>query len=146
MDDQRDYAEEEAVRRDVEREGLEELAAERAESGMDFVTFAKDSRRWWVLRGPAGAVSMTAIELGDAARVITPDGVAADGAKLLAECFTVHTPGAEECPALPSGCTGDGEALRGHREVFLSWIAAGHDDAVIRAALEDLYRREVQPS
>lgn len=31
MDDQRDYAEEAAVRRDLEREGEEELAAERAE-------------------------------------------------------------------------------------------------------------------
>ena len=31
MDDQRDYAEEAAVRRDIEREGEQELAAERAE-------------------------------------------------------------------------------------------------------------------
>lgn len=111
---------------------------------MDFVAFTKAPRRWWVLRGDKGAVSFTAIELPDTVH-IRGDGVAADGTKLLAECFTAHSHGLAdmECPALPGGCTGEGEALLGAREVFLAWVAAGHDDAVIRAALEDLYRREV---
>jgi hypothetical protein len=111
---------------------------------MDFSTFEPedDGRRWWVLRGETGAVSLTAIPL--------PAGIAfgssvrdADGVALMADCFTAHLPGDQECPALPGGCDHQGAAISGARETLQAWAAGGHDDAIIRAALEAVYEREV---
>ncbi|MDG4784383.1 hypothetical protein O7626_41090 [Micromonospora sp. WMMD1102] len=114
----------------------------------EFSTLDQDGKRWWVLRGPSGAISLTA--------AVVPAGTKLprlstammvrdrDGSALFPDCFTAHRPGDDrECPALPGGCDADGDAISGAAKVLESWAATGNDDDVIRDALVDVYRREL---
>jgi hypothetical protein len=112
---------------------------------MDFFTSFEpedDGRRWWVLRGERTAVSLTAIPVPDGLALTTAI-LDRDGGLLMPDCFTVHQPGDKQCPALPSGCDHEGDAISGARETLRAWAAAGHDDAIIRAALKAVHEHEV---
>lgn len=108
----------------------------------EFVTDASVGRRWWILRGPEGAVSLTALPLWD--MPVQSSFVDEHGVRFMPDCFTVHRPGTEDpdCPALTQGCDARGGALSGAHGVLRAWIEAGHDDTVIRPHLESLYTRE----
>lgn len=116
-------------------------------TAIEILKFDQGVKRWWVLRGPDLAVSLTAVILqttdlldGAIRFVIAPDG-----ARLSANCFTAHRPGTapegKDCPALGRDCNAD-EALSGARQTLADWAATGHDDAVISLALAEHYARE----
>ena len=109
------------------------------------VTPEDDGRRWWIVRGEWVAVSLTAVPLPDGMGIFSAirdrEGIA-----LMPDCFTAHKSGDLPCPALPGGCDHQGEAISGARQTLQAWAAAGHDDSVIRAALEDIWAREVLAS
>lgn len=116
-------------------------------SQTEFVASDHGGKRWWVLRGPSGAISLTAAVVPADAK-LPPLSTAMmvrdrDGSALFPDCFTAHRAGTATCPALPGGCDADGEAISGAAKALESWAATGNDDDVIRDALVDVYRREL---
>lgn len=117
-------------------------------TAIEFLTFDHGSKRWWVLRGPDLAVSLTAhvwpAHVPPMGSFITD----ADGGQLAPDWIRVHRPdaGSEQvhCPALDRPCAGhDGEGVSGARQTLAQWAGICHDDAFLRAALAEHYAREV---
>lgn len=112
--------------------------------------FDHDGLRWWVVRRPGIAVSLTAaIVAADAAGRI-PASVATirdrDGQYLIPDCVTVHRPGQDQsCPALPSGCSMDSEREPGAPEARLlrAYEADGCQPHSIADGLVEILHREV---
>lgn len=113
----------------------------------EFVTFdhAPDSKRYWVVRRPGIAVSLTAVSVpADWPLPSTVTFVVApDGRRLVADCITVHRPGDDrECPALPGGCDSLGEAMPGAARLLREWAADACQPHSIADALVDMLHRE----
>lgn len=109
----------------------------------DFVSFDKDGKRWWVVSGPTGAVSLTAVVMPDGMQSLSTSIRDANGGQLMPDCFTVHKPGTEQCPALPGGCDGTGEAFGSARQVLTQWAVIAHEDRFLRSVLDGFYAEYV---
>lgn len=112
-------------------------------------THTDEVRRWWILRGPDLAVSLTAIRVPDGAPPLTST-VLVDGEPLLPDAIEVHRPGnavaGRSCPALGRDCDGGTQWASGTevRRLLRDW-AVERDDAVLYARLAEVYAEASAP-
>lgn len=119
---------------------------------LTFTTFDETANdgsrfRWWVLRGPQLAISLTAV-VSLPWRPDAPDVLDADGNVLTAYTIAVHhppEPGQEptlaNCPALEGRpCGSDqGGSFRQAAETLHEWARAGRNDKLIEGELRAWY-------